>query len=395
MKKGILLIVLAIVLAVSVAVVGCAAPGPKSDLSIGFLCPLTGPLAFAGETMLNASTLAADEVNAAGGVTVAGQPYKFVIKSYDTKYKTEDARAAAERLIFEDKVKYIIGALSLDTQGFQSVTEENKVIILPAGGSILPDAKKPYTFRITALVDAKYNGLYGYLKKNMPNLKSVAFFNPDNPVGQDYTRMSKQAAGPLGFTIVAEEFVALGGGDFTATLTKILAKKPDILDIGATGGGSDSALVIKQARELGFKGQIVAAVGLQSKTVLEVVGPQGMEGVIETGYSADDPGLSPEFKAVIKKYTEKYPKQPFIDLTSETYDAMLGIFKFFNGQTTLDPTVLKDKLAEYSWTGIYGKCYFGGEKSFGIKRAKVQPIYLSKWQGGKPQIVTTIDAPVP
>lgn len=412
MRKGILLIGLALLLVASLVVVGCAAPAPApkptpaptpapapkpepKDFPIGFLCPLSGPLTFAGETMLNASNLAAEEVNNAGGVTVAGQPYKIKIISYDTKYATEDARAGAERLMFQDKVKFIIGALSLDTQGFQGITEQNQVIILPAGGSILPSPKTPYTFRITALVDAKYIGLYKYIKGKMPELKSIAFINPDTPVGEQYEKMSRSAAEPLGFTVAASERIAVGSSDVSPQISRVLAKKPDIIDLGATGGGSDSALVIKQARSLGFTGQMVAAVGLTSKTVLEVVGPQGMEGVMETGYSIDDPTLGPEFKALVKKYTERFPKLPFIDLTSETYDAVLAFFKFFNGQTTLDPVVLKDKLAEYSWTGIYGKCYFGGEKTFGIKRAKVQPIYLSRWQGGKPFVVTIVDAPVP
>jgi len=367
---------------------------PK-DLPVGVLGPLSGPVAFAGKTVENAVTLAAEDCNEAGGVKIAGEVYKIKLISYDTKYAVQSALRAAERLIFNDKVKYIIGALSLDTQGFQGVTERNKVIIMPLGGSIFADPKKPYSFRITGLVDAKYVGLYGYIKKTMPEFKTVSFINPDNPVGEAYSGFSRKAAEPLGFKVLDSEFVALGGGDFTPVLTKLLAKKPDIIDLGATGGGSDSALIIKQSRELGFKGQLVAAVGLQSRTVMEVVGPQGMEGVIETGFTPDDPALSPEFKKLAGRYVDRFPKLPFIDLTSEAYDSSLAFFKFLNGQDTLDPTVLKDRFADYVWSGIYGKTYFGGEKTFGIKRQKVQPLYLSRWKDGKPVIFATTDAPVP
>jgi len=365
------------------------------ELPVGVLIALSGPVAFAGKTVENATMMAAEEINAAGGLKIAGKQYKIKIIAYDTKYSVQASKPAAERMIFEDKVKFIVGGLSADTQGFQPVTEPNKVIVMPVGGAILPDPKKPYTFRITGLVDAKYVGVFNFIAKNMPQLKAVSFINPDNPAGEQYSKFSRQAAEPLGFKVVGSEFISLGSSDLTPALTKILAKKPDILDLGATGGGSDSALVIKQARELGYKGQMVAAVGLQSKTVLEVVGQAGMEGVIETGFTPDDPALSPEFRSFAAKYIAAYPKMPFIDLCSETYDSVLAFFKFLNGQDTLDTAVLKDRFADYVWNGIHGKTFFGGEKTFGIKRQKVQPMYLSQWKNGKPVIIATVDAPVP
>jgi len=57
--------------------------------------------------------------------------------------------------------------------------------------------------------------------------------------------------------------------------------------------------------------------------------------------------------------------------------------------------VLKDRLADYSWNGIYGQVFFGGEKTFGIKRQKIQPVYLSKWKNGKPVIVVKKQAFLP
>ncbi|MFC1825042.1 ABC transporter substrate-binding protein [Thermodesulfobacteriota bacterium] len=391
MKRGILVMMLVCIFVVGLVM----ATAHAKELKIGVLGPLSGPVAFAGKTVLNSAMVAADEVNAAGGVRIAGETYKIKLIGYDTKYAVQPAKRAAERLIFEDKVKFIIGALSLDTRGFQGVSEKNKVIIMPLGGSIFADPKKPYTFRITGLVDAKYVGVYTYIQKNMPYLKAVSFINPDTPVGEAYSGFSRKAAEPLGFKVLGSEFIALGGGDFTPVLTKVLGKKPDIIDLGATGGGSDSALLIKQARELGFKGQMVAAVGLQSKTVMQVVGPTGMEGVIETGFTPDDPALSPGFKKFAMTYTKRFPKLPFIDLCSEAYDSTLAFFKFLNGQDTMDTSVLKDRFGNYVWNGIYGKTYFGGKKTYGIKRQKVQPLYLSRWKNGKPSIISTVDAPVP
>ena len=105
--------------------------------------------------------------------------------------------------------------------------------------------------------------------------------------------------------------------------------------------------------------------------------------------------LSPEFKKFAETYTKRFPKLPFIDLCSEAYDSALAFFKFLNGQDTMDTSVLKDRFGNYVWNGIYGKTYFGGKKTYGIKRQKVQPLYLSRWKNGKPSIISTVAAPVP
>ena len=144
--------------------------------------------------------------------------------------------------------------------------------------------------------------------------------------------MSHDGAKSLGFNIVASEFVATGSSDFSPTITRVLARQPDIIDLGGTGGGRDSALIIKQAHELGYKKQIVCAVGLQSSTVKEVAGIQAMEGIIETGFDPDDPAVSPAFRVFAKNYTKTYPKLPFIDLTSEFYDTVVNFFRFLDGR---------------------------------------------------------------
>ena len=374
-----------------------AGPAHSADkeLSIGFLAPLSGPVSFTGKTMLNASNMAIEKINSAGGITVAGEKYRIKLVSYDTKYATEPARSAAERLLFEDKVKFIIGAISLDTLAFQKVTESNKVIIMPVGPAINPSPQNPYTFRITTLLDAKDESLYKYLKTKMGHLSKVAFINPDTPVGQNFAKMSSKAAKPLGFEEVASEFVAGGSSDFTPVLTKLLAKNPDIIDLGATGGGSDSALLIKQSRELGYKGLLVAAIGLQGNTLLQVAGAQAMEGVIETGVLEDDPGVGAKYRDFAKEYKAQFPNLPFIDLVPETYDSVYYFLSFLNGQTSLDTTVLKDRYADYRWDGVFGETHYGGEKTFGIKRQVVHPAFISQWKNGKPAVVEVVSPLVP
>jgi hypothetical protein len=106
--------------------------------------------------------------------------------------------------------------------------------------------------------------------------------------------------------------------------------------------------------------------------------------LIETGFTLEDPALSPTFKELAKKWVLRFPKLPFVDLVSEVYDVTYHFFKFLYGLNSLDPKIIKARYADYEWNGIYGKCYWGGKKKYGINRLKMQLIYFSEWRNDKP-----------
>jgi branched-chain amino acid transport system substrate-binding protein len=368
-------------------------PAEAKDLKIGLCLPLTGPYAFAGHLVGNATRMAAKDLG--GVVKIAGEPYNITFVEYDTKYTAEGGRAAAERLIFEDKVKFIVGAMTADTQAFQVVTEKNKVIILHQATAIYTSKDKPFSFKSSTMAESKYPALYKAIKEMDPKLKKIAFVNPDTPLGEKFSKFAKAAAETLGFTVAGSEFAAQGASDFTPVLVKLFTNKPDILDLGATGGTSDSALLIKQARELGFTGRIVACIGLQTKTALEVAGPKALEGVMETGFDPKDPVLTQSFRTMAENFIAANPKLPFVDLVGEVYDSTYGLFKFLNGQDTLDTLTIANSFGNFKWEGIYGQSGWGGEKSYGLNRLKVQPIYFSMWKDGKPAIFTKSQLVIP
>nr|WP_319016857.1 ABC transporter substrate-binding protein [Diaphorobacter aerolatus] len=81
----------------------------QEELKIGAIVTLSGAGAAWGQAMLYATELAADDVNAKGGLDVGGKKYKVKVVPYDDKYQAGEAVTAANRLVFEDKVKYVIG----------------------------------------------------------------------------------------------------------------------------------------------------------------------------------------------------------------------------------------------------------------------------------------------
>ena len=106
----------------------------QETLKLGALVTLSGAGAAWGQGMKNAAELAADKVNAAGGLEVAGKKYKVEIIPYDDKYQANEAVTVANRLVFEDKVQYIIGPVgSAPALAIQPVTEKAKVLIFTLG----------------------------------------------------------------------------------------------------------------------------------------------------------------------------------------------------------------------------------------------------------------------
>src|SRR5256885_2073151 len=114
-----------------VAAAGTRTPSAAEDktLTIGVLGPLSGGAASYGVELVRGAEMKADEINKAGGLKVGGDVYKIKLVSYDHKALAADAATAANKLVFQDKVKYIIGnAVGATCNAVQTVTEPEKVL---------------------------------------------------------------------------------------------------------------------------------------------------------------------------------------------------------------------------------------------------------------------------
>ena len=100
-------------------------------LKIGTFNPRTGPAAAWGLNNDRGVALCAEEWNEKGGVTVKGQKYKIELIHEDDKYRGEEAVKAVNKLIFTDKVKFIVSPIaSICVMAAQPTTEANKVILI-------------------------------------------------------------------------------------------------------------------------------------------------------------------------------------------------------------------------------------------------------------------------
>jgi branched-chain amino acid transport system substrate-binding protein len=396
-----------VVLLVGVVVGGCAkpapsaapapAPAPPKTLDIGVASPLTGAAANLGTNISNGVLLAIDDQNKEGGVTIAGQKYMLNGVVLDTKFDLVVGKSVAEQLVLDKGVEVIAGPFLFDAVGVQTVTEKNKVIMF----AVTPDMpgicgpNKPYSFFTGACALMMMVNGAAYIQKFYPDLKNVMTMTTDSPAAPLGLQAAQVLCPRYGLNWMGYEKFPLTTKDFMPVISRVLAKKPEIIDTGATGGdmGGMCALLIKQLRESGFDGPIWCTTVPPPDVVTEIVPEKFRTRIITNDIIVDSPVVSQEYRDVYQRYISKFGSAP-IDIAGEFYDGVKGFFEFLNGQDTMDTTAWVEGFAKYHWPGIWGRdAYWVGKPQFGIDRTTFWSFWVAEYIDGK--VETRWEAPIP
>jgi len=366
------------------------AAAQSDTLKIGVVSALSGPGSEWGLAQDGAIKIAAAEVNEKGGFVVGGKSYKVEVISYDDQYKAALAVTAATRLIEQDKVKFIVGPMgSASTLAVKPLFEKNKVLaIIGAYSEKALDANTRYSFRGFPTQVEFVAPIVEWLKKNKPELKTVAELEPNDETGWFSQKLLKQNYEGAGFTIVSSELFERSLKDFQPVLTRILATKPDIIELGTTPPGT-AGLVIRQARELGFKGQFVKIGGPGAPQIVAAAGKEFAEGLL--CYAAADT-TTKNFKDLEAKYA-KVLKPPMNEFTVYFYDAARMMFDAIQAAGTVEDT---DKVAAAlekagPYTGLQGPIRWGGMKSYGTNHQILTPTFIGMIKNGEQVIIGRMD----
>ena len=317
--------ILALVILAAILVGGCAKPtpapstapaptaAPPKTLDIGVAAPITGAAAFLGTNIQNGVLLAIDDQNKQGGITIGGQKYTLNPIVLDTKLDVVVGKSVGEELVYDKGVKVVAGPFLFDTVGVQSVTEKNKVLLFavaPLTGLISPD--KPYTFFPGGLPLMMAITPAAYIQKFYPQAKTVVTMTTDAPSIENWIDAAQIVSKRYGFTWLGVEKFPIDTKDFMPYVSRALAKNPDIIDMGGTGGdmGATSALLIKQLREAGFTGIISAAALPPPDVTMEVVPAKDRTKLVTTDIILDSPIVSQAYKDMSQRYAAKFGTPP-------------------------------------------------------------------------------------
>jgi branched-chain amino acid transport system substrate-binding protein len=352
-------------------------------LKMGAIFPLSGRGATWGLAAQKAITVKQKEVNGRGGLNVGGEKYKIEIIWEDDKYNAAAGRMAAEKLVNRDKVKFIHGSQSSAViLAVQPITEPNKILFLVnsyAKEVLTPD--KPYTFRMVLTSNEILQGMYPWMNKTYPSLKNVAFVEPNDASGWSIEKDCKRIAEQNQFQVVFSQFYERGTSDFYPLLNKLIVQKPDFIDFTGAPPG-DQALIVKQLRELGYKGKTFSGTTLDPLEFCKIAGVQNAEGHISNTHDL----LGAYTTEGQKKYYDDYMAihgKPFDPVTPKYHLYLDILVQAIEKSGSLDPTQVKETMEKMEeWHTIFGAAKFGGKEHYGIKRQIVTPVYISEIVNG-------------
>lgn len=372
--------------------VALAMPGvviAQDTLKIGALVTLSGAGAAWGQALLYGAELAADDINSQGGLEVDGKKYKVEVIPYDDKYQAAEAVTAANRLISDDKVKYIIGPMgSAPALAVQPLTEREKVIIMTLGftnKALSPE--KPYSFRPNLTTEETSYPIIDWLVKHY-NLKKVGGLFPNDESGQQIAGDLGKAYEKAGAALSSKEFFERQRVDMVPLLTRMISAGIDAIELDGNSPAT-AGMIVRQARELGFKGPIVRNGGPATPEIVAVAGKAATEGMMVT--SLQDPE-NKEVATYAKRYQDKYNKA-MNGFSPAFYDGTHMLFKAMqNAGTVTDSTKVRDELEKLKdFKGIQGVLNWSGKDRYGINHQVASPFFISEVKDGVEVTVARCD----
>ncbi|CAB3636489.1 MAG: ABC transporter substrate-binding protein [Achromobacter pulmonis] len=370
-----------IILAGIFALAAVPAAQAQETLKLGALVTLSGAGAAWGQGMKNAAEIAADQVNEAGGLDVGGKKYRVQVVAYDDKYQANEAVTVANRLVFEDKVRYVIGPVgSAPVLAIQPMTEKNKVIVMTLGFTTKAlAADKPFTFRPNVTTAEVSQPQIDWLVKSL-GLRKVGALFPNDETGQQIALDLEGAYKKAGAALSVKEFFERDRVDFVPVLTRMMARGIDAIELDGNSP-TTAGLIVKQARELGFEGRIVRTGGPATQEIVNVAGKAATEGMLV--HTPIDPEL-PETKAYAERYAAKY-KHAMNGFSPAFYDGTNMLFEAMRRAGTVEDTdrvrVELEKLEGFQ--GALGKLSWTGKARYGINHQLNAPFYVAEVKDGR------------
>lgn len=321
---------------------GCGGEEKAADqnvVKVGVFLPLTGDNAAGGELELRGIKLA-NQLHP----DVLGKKVELVVA--DNKSDKAEAASVAARLIEKDKVSVLVGSYGSSlSMAAGNIVKENKV---PAVGTSCTNpqvtANNDYYFRACFIDPFQGKVMAEYAHQN--GFKKVAIVQE---VSNDYS------VGLAKF--FREEFVKLTGDensivdvanyqtgdkDFTAILTNIKALNPDA--VFAPGNFTESALLVKQARQLGIDAQFMGGDTWETQEFIDV-GGKDVEGVALSTAFDREKASTEEAKKFLDAYTKEYNGEPSA-LTAMAYDAyLIAVSGIEKAGTATDTVKIRDAIA--------------------------------------------------
>jgi branched-chain amino acid transport system substrate-binding protein len=342
-------------------------------IKIGSAAPLTGPQALLGKDNENGVKLAVDEINAAG-LTIGGAKAKVELLSEDDQADPRAATIVAQKFV-DQKVNGVIGHLNSGATipASKIYNDAGIVQISPSATAIAYTAQGYKTaFRVMTNDSQQGLALANYATKVL-KAKSIAIIDDRTAYGQGLADEFEKDAKAAGATIVAREYTTDKAVDFTAIITSIKGKKPDVLFFA--GMAPQAGPMMRQLVGLQLKAQFLSADGAKTPEFIKLAGGAA-EGAI-----ASSPGVvieqTPAGKAFTTKFESKYGK--IQNYAPYAYDATISMIEAMKAANSAEPAKYLPFLAKTNRNGVIGSIAFDAKGDIQSGAVTIYQVKKGSW----------------
>jgi len=352
----------------------------KDTLKVGFIAPLTGDVKTFGESAKNGFTIALEEYAKKGKYSI--NP----VIADDKNDPTEGANAAL-KLITQDKVVAIIGPLTSKVSiPVSELANSNKTPMITGTATnpkvtVHEGKRKPYIFRGCFIDPFQGTVAANFASKELKAKTAAILYDVGNDYSKGLADFFKTTFTTTKGNVIAYESYQKDDVDFSALITKIQSKKPDVIYI--PDYYNKVALIARQIREKGVKSTLLGGDGWDSPELIKIAGGSIIGGYFTNHYSPSR--KDPVAEAFIKRYKEKYNMVPDT-FAALSYDATMILFKAIDGANKPNQDEIVKQLSVLkNYKGVTGNI------SFDKNGDAIKSVVLLKVEKDKISYITTVN----
>ncbi len=320
-----------------------------NEILIGEYGSFTGSEATFGQSTSEGLKLALEEQNATGGIK--GKPIRLI--SLDNQGKPEEAAAAVQRLITQEKVVALIGEVaSSRSLAAAPVAQQFKVpMISPSSTNPKVTEVGDYIFRVCFIDPFQGLVMAKFARNELKNSKVAILRDVKSDYSTGLADVFKAEFTKMGGVIVGDASYQSGDTDFKAQLTQLKGQKPEAIFI--PGYYTEVGLIARQARQLGIKGPLLGGDGWDSEKLSEL-GQDAIKGSFFSNHYTTE-STDKRVTEFIEKYRKKYNGKTPDGLAALGYDAGRVLFAAMERAPDATSKSIRDEIAKTKdFSGVTG-----------------------------------------
>ncbi len=348
----------------------CQPQNSGDKVRVGVFMSTTGTTANFGISSVNGIKMAADEINAAGGIN--GKQVELLVQ--DDRSDASEAATIVTKFVTQDQVNAVIGEVASSRSIAAAPIAQNAKIPMLTPSSTNPEVTKKGDFIFRSCFIDPYQGaaIAQFAAKTLGAKSAAIMVDRKNDYSTGLEKVITETFTKLGGKMVATQSYQEGDQDFNAQLTSLKGANPEVIFV--PGYYNDVGLIAKQARDKGITVPLIGGDGWDSEQLYKIGGTALNGSFFTNHYSPFD--TDPKVVKFVNDYKSRYSKTPDA-LAATAYDAANIMFDAIKRSKSLSGTDIRDALAATNaFPGVTGTV------TFNQQRDAVKPIVMIEIKDG-------------